>query len=243
MRKIAASVSEWPLFAPTYTAVVRDGRAYRPCAEANLGGDLSSAQLKREHLHLQLLGAAPADADWFVTTEQDVWWHAARLHAYLEAIERKFPDAHAAPFFAGGYEGPFLVMNRRFVEAVVGNATFVDRCRAALLEFLAQPHVHPHKGDKGDTGGKRRLGGRAKCHRADGSSCAAEAPYNNDLLVRWCAQRSGGADGDEEGESTVAVWHASAVAHPTPRGRNINRALLAAPVKSWGYPVSSELIA
>ena len=163
----------------------------RPCAEANLGGDLSSAQLKREHLHLQLLGAAPADADWFVTTEQDVWWHAARLHAYLEAIERKFPDAHAAPFFAGGYEGPFLVMNRRFVEAVVGNATFVDRCRAALLEFLAQPHVHPHKGDKGDTGGKRRLGGRAKCHRADGSSCAAEAPYNNDLLVRWCAQRSG----------------------------------------------------
>ena len=82
-------------------------------------------------------------------------------------------------------------MNRRFVEAVVGNATFVDRCRAALLEFLAQPHVHPHKGDKGDTGGKRRLGGRAKCHRADGSSCAAEAPYNNDLLVRWCAQRSG----------------------------------------------------
>ena len=84
------------------------GRAYRPCAEANLGGDLSSAQLKREHLHLQLLGAAPADADWFVTTEQDVWWHAARLHAYLEAIERKFPDAHAAPFFAGGYEGPFL---------------------------------------------------------------------------------------------------------------------------------------
>ena len=89
-------------------------------------------------------------------------------------------------------------MNRRFVEAVVGNATFVDRCRAALLEFLAQPHVHPHKGDKGDTGGKRRLGGRAKCHRADGSSCAAEAPYNNDLLVRWCAQRSGARDANPE---------------------------------------------
>ena len=40
----------------------------------------------------------------------------------------------------------------------------------------------------------RRLGGRADCLNADGSSCAGAAQYNNDLLVRWCASKAGARD-------------------------------------------------
>ena len=53
---------------------------------------------------------------------------------------RARPDALDAPLFAGGYEGPFLVFNRRFAERIVGNGTFLAACRASLL---ARPNARP----------------------------------------------------------------------------------------------------
>lgn len=171
-----------------------DMATYRPCASANLGSSIASAQKKREFVHLQLLTVAPLYIDWFVSTEQDTWWDSQFLVKYLGDLEASHKDIHEVPAFVGGWQGPFLVMNRRFLERIVSNKTHMDACRAALVATPRLKEDHGKARREKKKNGKRRLGGRRDCRRPDGSLCGFDARYNNDHLVAVCAAGLGVRD-------------------------------------------------
>merc|ERR1712203_997292 len=111
------------------------GGQVEQCCPEFLGGNIVTAQRKREHIHLKLGSSASSFPDtvrWIVSTEQDVWWNVPALMDFLDGLERQSPKIHEFPAFVGHWYGPFLVFNRQMLARSYGNGTFMSACRKLL---------------------------------------------------------------------------------------------------------------
>ena len=173
--------------------------------KANLSESIASAQYKRECLHQQMQhGFArgtwpPASARWIVSTEQDVWWNIPKLVAYLTAIESSYPEVLRKPALFGSWTGPFIIMNQRMM-ATLGDSKFMDTCRKQFIR--CRYNIWALIRQKEDRACVRNKSSSASCERA--AACRGMptahglkkgAAYNNDHLLRFCAQRVRGMVG------------------------------------------------
>ena len=116
---------------------------------ASLGRSLSTAQYKREQMHMTVARMLSQDSwhsegvRWILSTEQDVWWDVGRLTEFLSAVEAAEPsvatgEAHA---LVGSWMGPFILMNRAMAKRL-GDRGTLDACRAKLLRCKAKFTAH-----------------------------------------------------------------------------------------------------
>ena len=153
--------------------------AVKPCCGGrDYSQTIGEAQEMREHTFAMMLRDFPNNTEWFLSTEEDVWWDIPGLcrvieETVLNALDTKSKaSGKMPPMILGGGDpdgghshnhqsifGPFIVMNRPMLE-LFANETLMDDCRRELL----MPGVNPML--------QEVYGG---------------ARYNNDHLVSYCA--------------------------------------------------------
>lgn len=214
----AAACHSWLSHMPRGRAAFfsdRGGDSPGPCAlagvtnqaccpgNASLGASITTAQYKREHVHLQLahllLDNSKYDGvRWLVSTEQDAWFNVPVLLDYLRHVEANLGSrGHEQPLSVGHRSlGPFLVFNVAALRRVFGNGTFMDACRAHLLECLRPRSMSasgaersggsgggaegPREGSEEDGGVRvdpEACHGRDECHAVTCTTARRLAPF------------------------------------------------------------------
>lgn len=117
----------------------------KQCCDGNdLGSTLADAQRMRENTWSKMLRDLPDDTEWFISTEEDVWWDIEVVCNVLGDIIQDLGtfDERTAILAGGGapvdtlvYCG-LIVMNRPLLE-IYANETYLDECREDLLQNTA----------------------------------------------------------------------------------------------------------
>ena len=157
------------------------GAVRRTCCPGNasLGASISTAQYKREHVHKQLahllLDSSKYDGvRWLVSTEMDAWFNVPVLLDYLRHVEANLGAGRGReqPLSVGHSSlGPFFVFNVAALRRVFGNATFMDACRAHLLECLRPRSMGASGVDP------EACHGHDECHAVACTTARRLAPY------------------------------------------------------------------
>mmetsp|Transcript_4995 Transcript_4995/g.16373 ORF Transcript_4995/g.16373 Transcript_4995/m.16373 type:complete len:371 (+) Transcript_4995:84-1196(+) len=145
---------------------LRDGNVpITPCCGGrDLSKNIRDAQRMREYTFSKMLDYFPSTTQWFLSTEEDVWWDVEGLCRIIEdtVAYAGIDDSKTPVLMGGGVKrvfGPFVVVNRPMLE-LFANDTLFDACK----HYISVPGNNP-AGDRVYPG----------------------AAYNNDHLVNYCA--------------------------------------------------------
>lgn len=140
------------------------------CGGVDLSQTLADAQTMREHTFSRMLKDMPATTQWFISTEDDVWWDLREVCSVLSGSMLNLGLGQARevkePILVGGGQasnrlgifGPYIIMNRALLK-LFANDRLLDGCRTELMTpgyNEMQEYVYPG------------------------------APYNSDHLVSHC---------------------------------------------------------
>jgi hypothetical protein len=99
---------------------------------AHFAQSIGAAQQKRENTWAKMLALFPR-SDWYVSTDDDVWWNVTGLQTLLAPLNTSKP--RLVGMGAGhSVNGPFVVMNRPLLE-LFADAALLSACRAELLRL------------------------------------------------------------------------------------------------------------
>jgi hypothetical protein len=107
------------------------GKRVVPCCDGrDLTQSIEDAQQKREHTWAKMLALFPR-SDWYVSTEDDVWWNVTGLQTLLAPLSTSKPRLVGMGPGHSVY-GPYVIVNRPLLE-LFANASLLSACRDEII--------------------------------------------------------------------------------------------------------------